>query len=276
MVTAEIILPSVALQTYVHHYWVLKTADINMSNIILPKGSLHWMFHRKKAFDVDNISQDGVKASATGLYDKAIHISTKEDVELITVFFQPYAAGTIMGMPCKVLSFDNIDFDRLEMIEFKELKHHVLNADSTEECIDMIEKFILRRLIKTQVSPYMKQLQAVFSLMKSKPDVRTSELASEACLSERQFRRIFMDNVGMNPKQIQRIMRFRLATNEIIHSSKENLDDILYTNGYTDHSHFNHEFHDIVGISPTEYIASLDKVRKKGFMSVYRSYHTLE
>lgn len=276
MVTAEVILPSAALQPFVHHYWILKTADISMSNIILPDGCLHWMFHRKKSFDVDNISQDGIKASATGLYDKAIHISSTEDVELITVFFHPYAAEAIMGMPCKVLSYDNIDFESLESLEFKELKRHVLDADSTEECIDFIEDFILKRLIKTQGSPHMKQLQKVFGMMKAKPDVRIDELASAACLSDRQFRRVFMDNVGMNPKQIQRIMRFRQATNEIIRTSPENLDEVLYTNGYTDHSHFNHEFHDIVGVSPTEYIASLEKVRKRGVMPVYRSYHAPE
>ncbi len=276
MVSAEIILPSLALQPFVHHYWILKTTSTRMSNIILPEGCLHWMFHRKKSFDVDSISQEGVKASATGLYDKAIRISSTEDVELITVFFHPYAAGAIMGMPCKVLSFENVDFESLESIEFKQLKRHVLDADSTEECIDMIEEFILGRLTKTQGSPYMKQLQKVFEVMKAKPEVRVDELASVACLSERQFRRVFMDNVGMNPKQIQRIMRFRKATNEIILSEPENLDNILYMNGFTDHSHFNHEFHDIVGISPTEYIASLEAVRKRGVMPVYRSYHTPE
>lgn len=276
MVTVEIIFPSMALQPFVHHYWVLKTAGISLSNTIMPAGSLHWMFHRKKAFDVDNISQDGIRASATGLYDKAIRICSTDDVELITVFFHPYAAGVVMGMPCKALSFDNVDFESLESIEFKALKHHVLDADSTEECIGMIEDFILRQLVKTQGSPYMNRLQRVFELMKAKPDVRTSELASEACLSERQFRRVFMDNVGMNPKQIQRIMRFRHATNELIRSMPEDLDDVLYTNGYTDHSHFNHEFHDIVGISPTEYIASLEAIRKRGVMPVYRSYHTSE
>lgn len=245
-----------------------------MSNIILPEGNLHWMFHRKSSFDVDNVSQESVKASATGLYDKAIHISSTHDVELIKVFFQPYAAGSIMGMPCGLLAHDNVDFESLESIDFKQLKRHVLEADSTEQCIGLIENFILRRLVETQGSPYIKQLQAAFQLINVKPEVRTSELASEACLSERQFRRVFIDNVGMKPKQIQRIMRFRRATNEIIRTTPENLDHILYANGYTDHSYFNHEFHDIVGVSPTEYIASLNEIRKRGVMPVYRSYHT--
>ena len=72
---------------------------------------------------------------------------------------------------------------------------------------------------------------------------------------------------------VQRIMRFRNATNKIMFSGQENLDKVLYQNGYSDHSHFNHEFHNIVGISPTEYIASLETVRKRGGLTVYRSYH---
>ncbi|MCQ2096215.1 MAG: helix-turn-helix domain-containing protein [Bacteroidaceae bacterium] len=65
---------------------------------------------------------------------------------------------------------------------------------------------------------------------------------------------MFMVNVGMSLKRIQRIMRFRHATNEIRRVSPDNLDHALCANGYTGHCHFSHEFHDIVGISPTECI----------------------
>lgn len=276
MVTAEIILPSVALQPFVHHYWVLKTAGVSMSNIILPDGCLHWMFHRKKSFDVDGVSQEDIKASVTGFYTNALRVCSDDDVELITVFFRPYAAGVIMDMPCTELSSDNIDFENLDNIEFRQLKRHVLDADTTDEGIKMIEEFILRRLVRTQDTHYMDRLQKVFETMTSNPEMRVDEMASVACLSERQFRRVFIDNVGLNPKQVQRIMRFRNATNKIMLYGQENLDNVLYQNGYTDHSHFNHEFHNIVGISPTEYIASLEKVRKRGGFTVYRSYHAPE
>jgi transcriptional regulator GlxA family with amidase domain len=116
----------------------------------------------------------------------------------------------------------------------------------------------------------------VFNLMANNPEVRINELASAACLSERQFRRVFIDNVGMKPKQIQRIQRFHLATNEIIKSMPTNIDRVLYKYGYTDHSHFNREFHDIANISPTEYIAFLDSIRKQDIMSALRSYHAQE
>ncbi|MBQ0156633.1 MAG: AraC family transcriptional regulator [Bacteroidales bacterium] len=153
------------------------------------------------------------------------------------------------------------------------MKAKVLESESTDKCIDLIEEFIIKRLLKAQGSNYIKQLSNAFQLMNAKPDVRMEELASEACLSERQFRRVFIDNVGMSPKQIQRIQRFHLATNEMLQSKVENIEHIVYKYGYTDHSHFNREFHEIAGMSPTEYLNSLESIRKHGIMPIYRSYH---
>lgn len=273
MVEAEVILPSAGLQPFVHHYWVMKTHDTSMSQIIMPVGCLRWMFHRKKPFDVNGGTESAYNASVAGLYDKAIHISTNDDVEMITVFFLPYAAQIIMGISCKEFSYDNVDFDQLENIEFKDLKARVLDAETTDKCIGIIEDFILKQIVKTQGFPYLKQLSDAFKLLNAKPDVRVDELASASCLSERQFRRVFIDNVGMKPKQIQRIQRFHLATNEILHSNDGNFDDIVFKYGYTDHSHFNREFHEIAKMSPTEYLAVLEGVRRHGIMPVYRSYH---
>lgn len=242
----------------------------------MPVGCLRWMFHRKKPFEINGAAEMSRKASVAGLYDKAIQISTSEDVEMITVFFLPYAAQMVMGIPCKEFTYDNVEFEGLENIEFIDLKNRVLEAATTDDCIRMIEEFILKQLVKTQDSPYLEPLIKVFKTMESNPEARVEDLANAACLSERQFRRIFTDNVGMKPKQIQRIQRFHLATNEILQSRAENLDDILYKFGYTDHSHFNHEFHDIVGISPSEYLTFLEGVRKHGIMPIYRSYHAPE
>ncbi|MBQ0156634.1 MAG: hypothetical protein KBT22_08670 [Bacteroidales bacterium] len=79
----------------------MKTHDTSMSQIIMPVGCLRWMFHRKTPFDVNGSSDISFNASVAGLNDKAIKISTTKDVEMITVFFLPYAAQVIMGIPCK-------------------------------------------------------------------------------------------------------------------------------------------------------------------------------
>lgn len=247
-----------------------------MSQIIMPVGCPKWMFNRKRPFDVNGVANINRKASIIGLYDKAKFVDSHEDMEMITVFFMPYAAKMITSIPCQEFYNDNVDFEDLESADFKELKARILEAETTDECIGMIEDFILRRLIKTQDSPYFNPMAKVFERMVANPDVRIEELASVACLSERQFRRVFIENVGIKPKQIQRIQRFHLATNELQKSTPSNLDQLLYKYGYTDHSHFNREFHEIVGISPTKYLHFLEDVRKTGIMPIYRSYHAAE
>lgn len=253
----------------------MKTSDISLSQIIMPVGCVRWMFHRKKPLDVNGGKDANFSASIAGICDKAIYISSQEEVEMITVFFLPYAAQIIMGIPSKEFTSENVDFDSLGDIEFKDLKSKVLEADTTEDCIGIIENFILKRLVNSQGSPYLQSLSNAFKLMAANPDVRIDELAAAACLSERQFRRVFNDNVGMKPKQIQRIQRFHLATNDILQTN-DNIDNILYKYGYTDHSHFNHEFHNIVGISPSEYLIFLEDIQKLGIMPIYRSYHAPE
>ncbi len=278
MITTEVILPSVALRPFVHHYWIMKTDCEGLSNIVMPVGCTKWIFHRKRPFYVKGVANVKAKniASIVGPYDKAIRINAPENVEMITVFLMPYAAKMITNIPSHEFYNENVDFEDVESAEFKDLKMRILEAEETESCIGMIEDFILRQLAKTQGSPYLKQLMNVFNLMANNPKVRIDELASAACLSERQFRRVFIDNVGVKPKQIQRIQRFHLATNEIIKSIPANLDLVLYKYGYTNHSHFNREFHDIANISPTEYIAFLESIKKRDVMSATRSYYAQE
>ena len=242
----------------------------------MPVGCPKWMFNRKRPFDVNGVANINRKASIIGLYDKAKFVDSHEDMEMITVFFMPYAAKMITNIPYQEFYNDNVDFEDLESADFKELKARILEAETTDECIGMIEDFIIRRLIKTQDSPYFNPMAKVFERMIANPNVRIEELASVACLSERQFRRVFIENVGIKPKQIQRIQRFHLATNELQKSTPSNLDQLLYKYGYTDHRHFNREFHEIVGISPTKYLHFLEDVRKTGIMPIYRSYHAAE
>ena len=274
MIAAEIIFPSIVLRPFVHHYWVMKTSNICMSQVIMPIGGLRWMFHRKRPFDVDGVTDFSLKASVVGLYDKAKHINTSEEIEMISVFFQPYAAKAIMNIPCQEFVNECVDFEQLGSVEFKTLKARILEADTTGECIGMIEDFIIKQLVKSQGLSYLEPLKNVFKLIDTYPEARLEELASVACLSERQFRRVFIDNVGLKPKQIQRIKRFHQAINEILLTNPDNLDTILCKYGYTDHSHFNREFHEIAGMSPTEYLALIKDLRKQEAMPAYRSFHT--
>ena len=189
-------------------------------------------------------------------------------MEMITVFFMPYAAKMITNIPYQEFYNDNVDFEDLESADFKELKARILEAETTDECIGMIEDFIIRRLIKTQDSPYFNPMAKVFERMIANPNVRIEELASVACLSERQFRRVFIENVGIKPKQIQRIQRFHLATNELQKSTPSNLEIGIWGRRHERYLKQHHKllyFNLLTSCKLTTYLADIDTEATKMF-----------
>ena len=233
------------------------------------------MFHRKRPFVVNGIQNPTMKASIVGPYDKAININSNEDIEMISVFFLPCAAKLIMNIPCQEFKNSIIDLDSLEDQDFKDLKEMILEAESTELCIQKIEEFILKRLIRNHDSVYIKPFSKVFELLKTNPDASLNELANTACLSERQFRRVFIENVGMSPKQIQRQLRFYYAVKEFLTLGGVSIGYIVHKYGYTDYSHFYRDFREIVGMSPTGYLAFLANVCKPDVITTLRSYYAI-
>ena len=79
-----------------------------------------------------------------------------------------------------------------------------------------------------------------------------TELSSIACLSKKQFERLFNSLVGVNPKEYTRIVRFQKALELMQHQSGEiNQEQIAYASGYADQSHFIREFKKFSGYTPT-------------------------
>ena len=100
-----------------------------------------------------------------------------------------------------------------------------------------------------------------------------AELADMACLSERQLRRVFEDHVGMSPKRMLKVTRFLRAARSIQNLRGHDFTDIVYGMGYTDHSHFNKDFREFAGMSPTEYLQHVRRLEEDRVLEGYRTYH---
>ncbi len=82
-----------------------------------------------------------------------------------------------------------------------------------------------------------------------------ADLASTACLSQKQFTRVFNKYVGMNPKSYLRLLRFHKALMKIqSFSDNSSLTNIAWSCGYYDLAHMTSDFRDICGFSPSELI----------------------
>lgn len=274
MLQSRLLLPSVPLRPFIHHYWVMRADAFPHEMSVMPRGCAKWIFHRLEPFTVNGVEERGHIATVCGQYHTAARISASHPISLIFVVFQPYAMKMVMGgMPCSLFYANNVDMDSLGMAEFKDLKRRVTEATDDDGAIALIEDFVVRQLSRSPDSAHLPRLQHVSRAIEEHPMLSPAELADMACLSERQFRRVFEDHVGMSPKRMLKVTRFLRAARSIQNLRGHDFTDIVYGMGYTDHSHFNKDFREFAGMSPTEYLQHVRRLNDDKVLEGYRTYH---
>ena len=270
---SKVIMPSESLRPYVNHYWIMRASGNSMDMNIMPMGSMKWIFHRGTPLTINGLIDESNVASICGQYTSAAHVRMHGQTNLIFVFFRPYAMRMITGIPCHLFENDNVPMDSLERPEFKILKEMVLNAPDDDSAIAIIEDFILTQLSRSQDLGYLKRMMTVCSEIDQHIDSPINMLADVACLSERQLRRVFLDYIGLAPKQMVRTRRCLLASRAILNMEGEDLTQLIYQLGFTDHSHLNKEFRTFAGMSPTDYLEHIKRIKQENFLKGYRAYH---
>ena len=89
----------------------------------------------------------------------------------------------------------------MEDVELSDLVKQVTDTSDNAVCIRLIEQFFLRRLY-TLPEYNLKRMSAVFHEINLRPQINISHLSETACLSSKQFGRIFADYVGTTPQGI--------------------------------------------------------------------------
>ena len=81
---------------------------------------------------------------------------------------------------------------------------------------------------------------------------RVDALVDEACLSQRQFERVFKEQIGFSAKSFMNIVRFKSLI-DAYSKGRNSLTDLAYEYGYYDQSHFIKDFKAFSGYTPRVY-----------------------
>lgn len=82
-----------------------------------------------------------------------------------------------------------------------------------------------------------------------------TELADDVYYSEKQLNRLFQKYVGTGVKTFSHIVRMKRAVDLL--SEPINISQLVETTGHYDYPHFIHDFRDIYGVTPKEYMSKL-------------------
>ena len=166
-----------------------------------------------------------------------------EGVMLVGVRFRPGMWRATLPVPG-----DRITDGILRLEEFwggraRELLDRLAEASSAGKCAALFEKFLHPATAQTPVQ------RAVAWIEQHRGRVSVDETARQAGLSPRQFRRLCLEQTGLTPKFLARVLRFRHAVARL-GSRRESLVDVALACGYYDQAHCVHDVREFSGRTP--------------------------
>ncbi|MBQ8705466.1 MAG: AraC family transcriptional regulator [Paludibacteraceae bacterium] len=130
-------------------------------------------------------------------------------------------------------------------------------SPKAEEIALQLDAFFMGRLPLKEAPHYARIRKVIAACDEAKGNISAAEMASIACLGERQFLRVFRNYVGIPPKQFVRLRRFHRTIQDMQQQAAQGKSiDLLATvlrHGYYDLSHAALEFQQMGCVSPGQF-----------------------
>ncbi|GHV49813.1 AraC family transcriptional regulator [Bacteroidia bacterium] len=190
-----------------------------------------------------------ISGQSTGYAD----LVPTDTVDMISVTLQPHGAKAFFAMPISELFEKTVPLGDLSDPALNELQDRLMNTPDTAMCVQLIEIFLLKRLQITKDYNYRRMTAVLNAIHYGQANV--DNLAQTSCLGYKQFKRIFAEYAGINPKDFVRIVRFQRALFIWQHQPGISFTHLAYESGFCDQSHLIKEFITFSGYTPSEYKA---------------------
>lgn len=255
--------PSAALRHYIKQYWLmtLKAGESPGPQRIVPTGC------PELTFQLGQPVYGGLKGNEAhprvllcGQRNGFSDVWAHGDIAMLSVTFTPFGASRFFGFPLHEIQNCHLDLLGSHMLRVDDLYDQLGNALTFEHQTEILDSFMLywfQRMGRAELPRVAHVVQSI-GAMAVAPSV--DQLARDACLSRKQFERLFTASVGLSPYQFVRVVRFQRAlylqqTQQFAH-----LTQLAYAAGFYDQSHLIAEFKTFSGLTPSHYFSVCEPV----------------
>jgi AraC-like DNA-binding protein len=250
--------PSKTLSPYIKRYWAIENAldkdDVCVQRIIptgLPELLLYFTARPKILTDNKHLSDNvALYGHQNGFYD----IELAGNLSVFSIVFQPQGLMQFFKFPLNEICNRNVSLKDINGQAGRDLEEKMNETMTFNQRVSVIETYLLN-LLKNNFDDFnFRRINHVSKLIKhTHGNIGIAQMASEACLSRKQFERIFAENIGISPKQYLKIIRFQSAIFQKQQNNNLNMTELSYESGYFDQSHFINDFKSLCGLTPKQY-----------------------
>jgi AraC-like DNA-binding protein len=220
--------PTAALQPWVECFWTNRDdASGPREHRVLPDGCADLVFDLSAG-----------EADVVGTMTRPLVLTSDTPENYFGVRFRPGRAAAFLRIPLAELTDARVSL------------RDVWRGFISDWSIASLEAELLRRLDPNRDH---RVDYAVDRIVRSGGAARVEEIAEEAGISRQHLARQFRHHVGVSPKMLARVMRFR----SVIEGIERDVDwaDVAARFGYYDQSHLIADFRELAGTTPSGLVA---------------------
>lgn len=189
-----------------------------------------------------------VRSFAAGLDDRCAVIRHDGTMRGVQIDLSPPAARMLFRFPMHELAGRVVTVDELLGRDGLLLEEALTVASTWDERFAILDRWLARRLSRVDEPP-ADVTWAWRRLTETRGRLRVDELARELGCSRKHLAVRFREHVGVPPKLVARLHRFRRAL-DLLETSDDSIAAVAFGAGYYDESHLDRDFRAFAGTTP--------------------------
>ncbi|MEO6948793.1 MAG: AraC family transcriptional regulator [Ginsengibacter sp.] len=260
MITTLQIAPSPALAPFVHSY-TYREFDTQGIDLVKPWHASHetniiFFFEDLPSTLTDSSGQilkRGKNCDVMGMATKYNgNMTFNGKYSFMQIIFQPHGFHTIFNISPLAIADKIVWSGDIFNSDLHNLHERLFNAISKDAMASLANEWLLNYLNKQRTVDYKNPITIAANIItKNAGLVSIDSLARFACMSMRNFERIFINETGMSPKQLCCIARFNKALNLKLADLSTKWISVAYEAGYFDQMHLIKDFKRFCGEAPS-------------------------
>jgi AraC-like DNA-binding protein len=156
-------------------------------------------------------------------------------------------AAAVLGVPARSIVDHGVALDDLWGDAASELLDQLAHTQGNRQ--RLVEDALRVRIARASL-PARAVRVALQRIARSNGAVRVRDLVDELGVSERRLQQLFHEHVGLSPKQMCRLARFRTVVARW-REHRGSWSDLAYAAGYYDQAHLVNDLRSFTGLTPT-------------------------
>jgi AraC-like DNA-binding protein len=255
--------PTPKLRPFIKQFWAMENvlnSGEACSQRIVPSGLPELILYINDKPKSDKRSIEA-HCLLNGQHNDYFDLHFTEDLSIFSVLFEPQGVSQFFNLPFNELTNQSVPLEFINSAFSKEFQSRLSESISFNARVNIAEEIFCRQLTKDNRSYDFKRMGNTVELIKNaKGVVEIDLLSQQACLSRKQFERLFLGYIGISPKQYLKIIRFQSS---LYYNSQRNglsMTQLAHASGYYDQSHFINDFKTLTGLTPKKFFEDCDSV----------------